>query len=106
MREAHSAGRPLAFICIAPVVAAKVLGQEHSARVTIGNEAEAAAAIDSMGARHTVCPVEETVIDRDNRIISSPAYMLAGNLSELHRGIRKTVNELKAMVEQAAASAS
>jgi enhancing lycopene biosynthesis protein 2 len=104
VREAHSAGKPIAFVCIAPVVAAKVLGSAAHTKLTIGDDSETAQAINEMGAEHIACPVKEAVIDEDNRIISSPAYMKAGNLSELYEGIRGTVRALLKMADKTAAA--
>ena len=101
--EAHRSGKPIAFVCIAPVVAAKVLGAS-GARVTVGDDPQTAAAIDGMGAQHEVCPVTESVIDEDNRIITSPAYMKANSIGELYAGIQGTVNALLAMTQQTAAA--
>ncbi len=52
-----------------------------------------------MGATHLSCPVNEFVIDRENKIITSPAYMLAGNISEAAEGIEKTVSALMEMLD-------
>jgi enhancing lycopene biosynthesis protein 2 len=47
-----------------------------------------------MGATHIACPVTELVVDHDRKLISSPAYMLAGSISEAAEGIEKTVAAL------------
>ena len=47
-----------------------------------------------MGADHITCPVRECVIDEKNKIITTPAYMLAQSMSEAADGIEKTVREL------------
>ena len=48
---------------------------------------------------HIVCPVREVVIDRDHKIVTSPAYMLAGRISEAADGIEETVRILLSMVD-------
>jgi enhancing lycopene biosynthesis protein 2 len=99
IRECVAAKKPLAAVCIAPAILARVLGEDKRAtRLTIGSDAEAAAALDAMGAEHISCPVRECVIDKKNKIITSPAYMLAGSISEAADGIEKTVKELVAMI--------
>jgi len=97
VKEAHAAGKPLAFVCIAPVVAAKVLGST-GAKLTIGNDAGTAGAINAMGGTHVECPVRETVVDVENKIITTPAYMLAQNVGEVYDGVTKTVQGLLKMV--------
>ena len=93
VREVHAAGKPVAAVCIAPALLARVLGAE-SPSLTIGDDAETAAALQAMGARHVVCPVESAIVDRERKLITSPAYMLAGRISEAAAGIDKTVAEL------------
>ena len=71
----HGAGKPTGYICIAPVLAARVLGK-FQPELTIGNDAGTAGALREMGARHVDAPADGIVIDRQNRIVSTPAYML------------------------------
>jgi enhancing lycopene biosynthesis protein 2 len=52
-----------------------------------------------MGAEHVHCPVREFVVDRKNKLVSSPAYMLAGRISEAAEGIEKTVQALIGLIE-------
>ena len=100
IREMYAAKKPIAAICIAPAVLAKVLGEQKVAhKLTIGNDEETAGALTKLGAEHIQCPVEEFVIDRDNKLISSPAYMLASRISEAAEGIEKTVQELIGMID-------
>jgi enhancing lycopene biosynthesis protein 2 len=97
IREVHAAGKPIAAICIAPAVLGKVLGGE-GAQVTIGTDTDTAAAIESMGATHVSCPVNEFVIDTERKLVTTPAYMLAQNISEAANGIEKTVSTLLDMI--------
>ena len=98
IQETVAAKKPLAAICIAPAVIAKVLGKSISPSLTIGTDEGTADALNSMGAKHVSCPVQEFVVDQENKIISSPAYMLAGNISEAAEGIEKTVKTLIDMI--------
>jgi enhancing lycopene biosynthesis protein 2 len=91
--------KPLAAVCIAPALLAKVLGPINSPALTIGTDEGTASAITAMGAKHVNCPVRETIVDRENKIVSSPAYMLAGSISEAADGIEKTVTELIGMID-------
>lgn len=93
VRAVHAQGKPVAAVCIAPALLAKVLGEAHPT-VTIGNDADTAEAIESLGATHVACPVTEFVVDEERKIITSPAYMLAQSMSEAAEGIEKTVREL------------
>jgi len=93
VREVHAQGKPVAAVCIAPALVAKVLGEEGP-ELTIGTDPDTAGAMESMGAKHVSCPVREFVIDRDRKLVSTPAYMLAQNISEAAEGIEKTVDAL------------
>ncbi len=97
VREVHAQKKPVAAVCIAPAVLAKVLGSQ-APRLTIGNDPGTASALEAMGAQHVDCPVREMVVDQERKIISSPAYMLATRISEAADGIEKTV---KALIEMA-----
>lgn len=86
----HHAGKPLGFICIAPVIAAQVIG--NGVALTIGNDKNVANTINKMGGTHKECPVDEFIIDENKKILSTPAYMLAQNVPEVSRGIEKLVD--------------
>ncbi|MGY0147266.1 isoprenoid biosynthesis glyoxalase ElbB [Edwardsiella tarda] len=95
VRELHQAGKPLGFICIAPALLPKLLGAP--VRVTIGNDAGTAAAIEAMGGQHVACPVDEIVVDTAQRVVTTPAYMLAGSIAEAAQGIDKLVAQVLEM---------
>jgi enhancing lycopene biosynthesis protein 2 len=89
IRAMRAAGKPMGFICIAPVVAARVLGD--GVRLTIGDDAETAGAIESWGARHVACKVTEIVLDERLKVVSTPAYMLGPWIADVAEGIDKLV---------------
>jgi enhancing lycopene biosynthesis protein 2 len=93
VRAVHQQGKPVAAVCIAPALIAKVLGDEGP-QLTIGNDPDTAGALQDMGAAHIDCPVNEFVVDHDRKLISSPAYMLAQSISEAAEGIERTVAAL------------
>ncbi|MGK2904905.1 MAG: isoprenoid biosynthesis glyoxalase ElbB [Desulfuromonadales bacterium] len=100
IREIHAAKKPIAAVCIAPAVLSKVLGSENiSHQLTIGTDEGTAEALGKMGTEHVLCPVRECVFDHKNKLISSPAYMLAGSISEAADGIEKTVKALIDLIE-------
>lgn len=93
VRAVHAAGKPIGAICIAPALMAKVLGDEGP-RLTIGNDAETAQAIEACGATHVTCPVEEAVTDEARRIVTTPAYMLGPGIADVAAGIEHCVAEV------------
>lgn len=97
-REVHAAGKPIGAICIAPALVAAILGKEVGPTLTIGNDAGTAAEIEKTGAKHQNCEASGFVVDQKNKLVSTPAYMLAGRISEVYEGIGKCV---KAVIEMA-----
>ncbi|MEW6430627.1 MAG: isoprenoid biosynthesis glyoxalase ElbB [Myxococcota bacterium] len=90
IREMHAAKKPLGFICIAPVIAARVLG--HGVRLTVGDAADdAAKGIEAFGARHVARAVEEIEVDPAFKVVSTPAYMLGPSIAPVSQGIDRLV---------------
>ncbi|MEI8355465.1 MAG: isoprenoid biosynthesis glyoxalase ElbB [Deltaproteobacteria bacterium] len=98
LKEMVSAGKPIGAICIAPALVAVVLGKDFAPELTIGNDAATAAEISRTGSRHIDCPATDFVVDKKNRIVSTPAYMLAERISETAEGIEKLVREVITMI--------
>jgi enhancing lycopene biosynthesis protein 2 len=97
-REFHAAGKPIGLICIAPAMAAKIFGA--GVECTIGNDADTAAAIEAMGGKHVDCTVQHAVVDRRNRLATTPAYMLAQRIGEAAQGIDECVGAVLGMIER------
>jgi enhancing lycopene biosynthesis protein 2 len=97
IKEVRLAGKPLGFICIAPAIAAKVLGELHP-KLTIGNDKATADALNRMGAQHVACTVDDTVVDEPHKIVSTPAYMLGPSIAHINRGISKLVSQILGMI--------
>ncbi|HEX9050115.1 MAG TPA: isoprenoid biosynthesis glyoxalase ElbB [Anaeromyxobacter sp.] len=89
-REMRAAAKPQGYVCIAPVIAAKVFGAEHP-KLTIGNDPDTAAAMESWGARHVDCKVEDAIVDERLKLVSTPAYMLGPWIAPVATGIDKLV---------------
>ena len=91
--------KPIGAICIAPVMMAKVLGeQEESANMTIGYDETTSTDIISMGSKHIECPVSEMIIDEEKKIVTTPAYMEAKSIKETAEGIEKLINQILSMI--------
>jgi enhancing lycopene biosynthesis protein 2 len=97
VRDAHAAGKPICAICIAPAVVAKLLGSEQPV-LTIGNDEGTAKAIEACGAKHENCAVRDFVIDKERKIVSTPAYMLGPTVAHVAEGIEKAVRETVALI--------
>ncbi len=92
----HAAKKPIGLICIAPTMAAAICGA--GTKTTIGNDADTAAAVNATGAQHCPCVVQDTCIDREKKLVTTPAYMLAHSIAEANTGIGKLVAEVLALI--------
>lgn len=95
--EMHQAGKPLGFMCIAPAMLPKIFA--FPLRLTIGTDIDTAEVIEEMGAEHVPCPVDDIVVDEDNKVVTTPAYMLAQNIAEAATGIEKLVSRVLVLTE-------
>lgn len=92
LKAAASANLPMGFICIASILIPRIY---QNARFTIGNAEELVEMIQEMGCQHVDCPANEIVVDQKNKLISTPANMLAKNCLEVFEGIQKLITKLK-----------
>ncbi|SFE08680.1 Enhancing lycopene biosynthesis protein 2 [Phytobacter palmae] len=95
--EMHQAGKPLGFMCIAPAMLPKIF--DFPLRLTIGTDIDTAEALEDMGAEHVPCPVDDIVVDEDNKVVTTPAYMLAQNIAQAATGIEKLVSRVLVLAE-------
>ncbi|MBN7821845.1 isoprenoid biosynthesis glyoxalase ElbB [Bowmanella sp. Y26] len=93
-REFAELAKPTGYMCIAPVLAARVYGE--GVRLTIGNDKETADALRIMGAEHVDCEVDDIVVDKTHKLVTTPAYMLAKDIAEAAQGINKLVDAVLA----------
>lgn len=91
-RAIHQTGKPVGLICIAPAMTPKLLGS--GIQCTIGNDEGVAGAINAMGGQHENCGVDQIIVDQANKVVTTPAYMLAGSISEAASGINRLVDEV------------
>jgi enhancing lycopene biosynthesis protein 2 len=95
IKEFFAAEKPIAAICIAPALVARVLGHE-GITLTIGRDE--GGEIAKTGAVHENCAVTDYVTDREFRVISTPAYMYGeAKAFEVFTGVRGAIRELVEM---------
>lgn len=93
------AKKPVGAACIAPALVAGIFrGEKASPSLTIGNDKGTAEALEAMGSTHVNCPVRDFTVDRENRVVSTPAYMLGTSISEVAEGIEKMVNAVIGLI--------
>ncbi|WLQ15246.1 isoprenoid biosynthesis glyoxalase ElbB [Hahella aquimaris] len=91
------AGKPSGYICIAPTMIPHIYGA--GVKCTIGDNRDIAGAIESMGGQHVDCAVDDVVADEERKVVSTPAYMLAGRISEAATGIEKLVRQILTWID-------
>jgi enhancing lycopene biosynthesis protein 2 len=90
---------PLGFICIAPVLGARIAKEcGKSITLTIGSDASTAEDIEALGCKHLISDPNHCVVDKENRVVSAPAYMSAKTVAECYNGIRDLVKEISNMI--------
>ena len=98
LRELHNGKKPIGALCIAPAVLAGVFGKTCAPEITIGSDAQTVAAMEAMGARHKTAAFDEIVVDSENRIVTTPCYMVAQSIREVGAGIEKLVTKIIEMI--------
>lgn len=96
-QQMHKANKPIGFMCISPALLPKLLDQQ--VRLTIGNDPDLGEVIDAMGGEPVICPVDDIVVDIENKVVTTPAYMLAKSIGEVADGIDKLVSRVLDLVE-------
>lgn len=93
--SAWKASKPIGAMCIAPMVLAACL---PGVTVTLGSECDAAVHARAMGAKTLECSATDAVVDEDFRVVTTPAYMVARRVSEIHQGASRMVEELESLL--------
>lgn len=96
LRAMRASKKPMGFICIAPVIAARLFGSER-VKLTIGMDPATAGHLAGWGAEHVECPVDQIVVDQRLEVVSTPAYMLGPWIAPVAAGIDKLVGAVLEM---------
>nr|WP_321465541.1 isoprenoid biosynthesis glyoxalase ElbB [uncultured Desulfobulbus sp.] len=95
IKAMHKAGKPIGALCIAPVILAKVLGK---GTLTIGQDSGTAENLSAMGARHQPTMQGEIAVDQDNKIVTTPCYMLNSRVDQIGEGADRVVQAVLEMI--------
>lgn len=97
-------GKPIVALCVSPVVVAKALEDAGiTVNLTIGSNKEASPydiegfsqGIQSCGATTEMKTVKEILIDKENKIISAPCYMMEASMLEVRNNIKQAILALE-----------
>jgi enhancing lycopene biosynthesis protein 2 len=105
--EFRHAAKPIGLCCIAPIIAAKLLGTAaggSGVRLTLGPAGNPAAeTAEHFGAVHVPAPATHAVTDAAARVVTTPAYMHDdASPYDVFAGIGRMVDELHGLLSQAA----
>lgn len=84
IRAMHNQKKPIAALCIAPVLVARVL---RNVTVTLGADCPPARDVVAYGAKHKEAAAGEYVVDSENRIYTSPCYMLPNDIATVFSAV-------------------
>ncbi|WP_320054014.1 isoprenoid biosynthesis glyoxalase ElbB [uncultured Acetobacteroides sp.] len=91
VKKAYDQKKMIGAMCIAPVAIAKILGKGV---LTIGSDRGTAADIESFGAKHENSGKGEVVVDANNRLFTTPCYMLNSTIKDIFEGATNLVAQM------------
>ena len=90
--DIHAQGKPIGAMCIAPLMVAKVLGNVN---ITMGSgECRQAKELALIGCMHTETTHGGVAIDKENKVFSTPCFMLDASLKDVYQGAWNLVEEM------------
>lgn len=91
VRAMYQAGKPIGALCIAPAIIVRIL---ENVEVTIGNDPGTASTIEKMGGKHIKATHGEVVVDKKNKVFTTPCYMLDATIVQIYEGVSNVVKEM------------
>jgi enhancing lycopene biosynthesis protein 2 len=101
----NNIGKPICALCVSPVVVSKALeGSAVTAQMTLGSTAEAShydidgfsQGMAKTGVKPVMKTIREIAVDRENRIVSAPCYMMEADIVQIRKNIKEAI---KATIE-------
>ncbi len=97
--EFHKNKKIIGACCIAPMLIAKTLGK-NKVRITLGKSGDKwpyAGSIEAAKSLGAICEekgVEEVCVDKDNLVVTAPAFMYEGTFYEIFKSVDNLVKGL------------
>jgi enhancing lycopene biosynthesis protein 2 len=92
----HASAKPIGSVCLSSVIVGRALGSKGIS-LTVGDNDELIRELEKTGARHVKCAANDYISDRDNKVLSTPAYLYRAQPHEIYVGIRAMIRELVGM---------
>jgi len=96
-------GKPVCGLCMGPTVIAKALeGTSIHAQLTVGTTEEPSpyeieaisAGMEKTGSQALMKKVTEVLVDKDNKIVTAPCYMMEASISQIRNNVRMAVDAM------------
>jgi enhancing lycopene biosynthesis protein 2 len=97
IKAMHEAGKPIAALCISPVILAAVFN-DNKPTLTLGGDGDDARNLEKIGGNHQVTTHEEVVVDENLKLVTGPCYMLDATVGQIMRGADAVVAKLKSLM--------
>jgi enhancing lycopene biosynthesis protein 2 len=103
IQELNQAGKPIAALCVSPVVIAKALqGSNAKVEMTLGSDEEDSpydigqfsSGLNAVGMTAVMKKKDEIHVDTANKIVSAPCYMMETDLVTLKKNISDAIEAL------------
>lgn len=86
--EFKKQNKVICAVCIAPIILAKVF---ENVSLTIGDDEELAKIINELGNKHVKTEATNICVDKENKIVTAPFYMLTDNISVVYEEACKII---------------
>ncbi|MBN1499700.1 MAG: isoprenoid biosynthesis glyoxalase ElbB [Spirochaetes bacterium] len=97
IKAVNASGKPIGSMCAASMIIAKVFGDKN-VKITIGPKNDYfGPAIKTFGAQQVIAKAADMVVDKENRIVTTPAVMSGESNANIYLGITKMVNQVVKM---------
>ncbi len=102
--EMNQMKKVIIALCVSPIVLAKAFeGSDTSPSMTIGSDKEGSpyeisdfsGGMERIGAQTEMKTIREIQIDKENKIITAPCYMMNASISEIRKNIQQAIEGLK-----------
>ena len=88
--------KPVAALCISPAVVTRLY---DNPTLTIGQDAATALTLETMGATHETTGHGEVVVDRINKLVTTPCYMLDATVPDIAHGAENAMEVLLTLID-------